>query len=108
MPKTEVTYNQLLALRDDIIYQQRRSASFFYFNKARVERFFNVNAMPLRLLETRMSEFVKKYVKHDENDQPCMEEKEGKQYFVFADADMEEKYKAAVKSFLAFKTTIDI
>lgn len=103
-----MTYNQLLALRDDIIFQQQTSASFFYFSRARVDRFFSQNTFQLNILKSRMDEFVTKYVKHDENGQPCKEKKEDRDYYVFETDENKQKYSDAVTNFLKIKTTIEI
>jgi len=108
MPKTEMNYNQLLALRDDILHHQRTSASFYYFNRARVERFFSQNTFQLHLLKTRMEEFVSKYVKHDENGQPLTEEREGTLHYLFNTEEDKEKYSAAIQNFLNIKTNIEL
>lgn len=108
MPRTQITNGQLRALEQDIINQQRTSAAFFFFNRARVERFFSQNQFALKVMNTRLMDFVKQYVKHDENNQACTEEKDGELHFVFSTDENKEKYSAAVANFLKLKTTIEI
>ena len=83
MSKTQVTYGQLLALRDDILSKQRTSAAFFFFNKTRVDKFFSINTMALKVLQSRLDEYVKKYVMFDKDGQPMKEERDGKEYYRF-------------------------
>lgn len=108
MPRFELTYGQLLALRDDIIRQQQTSAAFFYFNKSRVEKFFNQNQMALKVLKSRMDEYVKKYVKFDADAQPITEEKDGTLVYTFYSEESKEQYKKALNNFMALKISIEL
>ncbi len=108
MPRTQLTYNQLLALRDDILNQQRTSACFFYFNKPKVDRFFSQNHITLSVLKSRMDEFITKYVKFDKDKQPITEEKNGTLIYTFYSPEDEEAYKKALTHFLSLKISIDI
>lgn len=108
MAKLQVTFGQLLALRDDILHQQRTSASFFYFNKTRVEKFFQLNTMALKVLQSRLDEFVQKYVMFDKDQQPITEEKEGRIVYKFYSDEYKEKYQQAVNNFLSGKISIEL
>lgn len=108
MPKTQVTYGQLLALRDDIIRQQKNSAAFYFFNKTKVDKFFAVNTMALKVMQSRLDEYVTKYVKFDRDGQPVKEERDGKEYYCFYSDDFKEKYQNAVNKFLSLKISIEL
>lgn len=106
--RTEITYSQLLALRDDIIRQQQQSAAFFFFNREKVNRFFSLNNINLGILKKRMDDFVTHHVKHDENNQPCKQEIEGRLNYVFADEEEKQKYLDAVNNFLSLTIKMDL
>lgn len=108
MPKQQMTYGQLLALRDDILRLQSQSAAFFYLFKARVDKLFALNTMAFKILESRMDEFVKKYVKHDENNQPCTEQTDRSLLYVFNSDEEKEKYTKALNNFLSLKISIEL
>lgn len=108
MSKTQVTYGQLLALRDDINLQQSKSAAFYFFNKTRIEKFFALNTMALKVLQSRMDEYVQKYVKFDADGQPVKEMKDGKEYYCFYSEECRTKYIDAVNKFLALKISFEI
>lgn len=108
MAKHQVTYGQLKALCEDIMRQQNTSPSFFFFQKNRTERFFAQNTMAIKVLESRMNEFLKKYVKHDENQQPLTEEKDGGRVYSFESDEIKQKYLDAVNNFLSLKISIGL
>lgn len=108
MSKTQVTYGQLLALRDDINRQQSQSAAFHFFNKTRIDKFFALNSMALKVLQSRMDELVQKYVKFDKDGQPEKEVKDGKEYYCFYSEDYRAKYIEAVNKFLSLRISIEI
>ena len=108
MPKTQVTYGQLLALRDDINRQQSNSAAFYFFNKTKIDLFFARNTMALKVLQSRMDEYVQKYVKFDADGQPVKEMRDGKEYYCFYSEEYRTKYLAAVNKFLDLKISIEI
>lgn len=108
MPKIDATYGQLMLLRDDILRLQNESAAFFYFNKARNDRFFSQNHMHLSILNSRLSEFIKNHVQHDENQQPVTELKENVAHYVFPSPAEKEKYIAARNKFLSLKITMEL
>lgn len=108
MSRITVTYGQLMALRNDIRKQQNESPAFYYFNKSRTDKFFSLNNMALKVLESRMDEFVKKYVKLDADMQPMTEDVDGQIVYQFYSPDYKEKYLNAVNKFLAIKISIDL
>jgi hypothetical protein len=108
MPRTQVTFGQLKALRDDILFLQNQSPAFYFFNTARVERFNSQNSMALKLLESRLDEFVKKYVKMDADLQPVTEEKDGRKVYCFYSDEYRENYLKALNNFLSQKISLDL
>ena len=108
MAKHTITYSQLLSLRNDIINQQKTSAAFFFFNMAKVERFFSENKFPLTVMDSRMDEFVKRYVRLDKDGQPVTEERDGILHYSFYSKEYEDNYKKAIGNFLSLKITIQL
>lgn len=108
MPRTQLTYGQLQQLDDDITRLQNQSPAFYYFFQARVERFRNVNVMALKVLASRLDEFIKKYVKMDKDMQPVTEMKDGKLVYCFYSEEYREKYIKEINHFLSQKISVDI
>lgn len=108
MAKEQVTFGQLLALRDDILHQQNTSPAFFYFNKARVKKFFSLNTMALKVLQSRLDEMVKKYVMFDKEMQPITEEKDGQHIYKFYSEEGRQQFIEARNNFLNGKISIEL
>ena len=64
--------------------------------------------MPLKILQSRMDEFVKKHVKFDKDAQPITEEKDGKTFYTFYTEEAKQEYIKATNHFLSLPTTIEI
>lgn len=108
MPRTQLSFGQLKALRDDIFRLQNQSPAFYFFNLARVEKFNAQNSMALKVLESRLAEFVTKYVKLNADLQPETEMKDGVQLYCFYSEEYRQKYLGALNNFLSQKISIDI
>lgn len=108
MPRTQLTYAALLSLRDDIIKQQNESPAFYFFNEAKIDRFKSQNSMALKILETRLSEFVKKYVKFDKDMQPMTEMRDGINVYSFYNEEYRQDYLKARNNFLSQKISVDL
>ena len=94
-----ITNDALFALEADIQNQMKNSPAFFFFNKEKVNRFYQQNNLNLKVINDRMAGFIKKYVQH-ENDEPKTEEKDGQKVYVFATKEDEEAYLADTREFL--------
>lgn len=108
MPKHQLNYGQLKALRDDILRLQNQSPAFYFFFLPKVERFNAVNSMALKVLESRLDEFVKKYVKFNKDLQPITEIKDGKEVYCFYSDEYKEKYLNALDTFFKQKISVEI
>lgn len=83
MSRTRTTNQELFAISNDILKQCNQSASYNYFFREKISRFFNNNKLILKILHERRDEIIKKYATHDENGKPVTEEKEGQQHYTF-------------------------
>lgn len=108
MARTQLTYGQLKALRDDIHRLNNQSPAFFYLFQEKVKRFNSQNSMALKVLESRMDEFIKKYVKIDKDLQPVTEMRDGQQVYCFYSEEYRESYLKAINNFLSQKISVDI
>lgn len=108
MAKIDMTYGQLKALRDDILFQQNKSAFFYYFNKAKTDRFDNVNQMKLTVLKTRLDEFVTRYVKMNKDGQPETETRDGQLVYCFYSDEYRDKYLKELNHFLSLTISVEL
>lgn len=108
MPRTQLTYGQLKALNDDISRLQNQSPAFFFFQGSMVEKFRNQNSMALKILESRTTEFINKYVMMDKDMQPMTEIKDGVKVYSFYSDEYRDNYLKALNNFLSQKISIDI
>lgn len=64
--------------------------------------------MALKVLESRLDEFVRKYVKLNADLQPETETKNGKQVYCFYSEEYRQKYLDALNNFFKQKISIDL
>lgn len=102
------TNNQLLALEADIQQLSSSSPAFFFFNKEKIRRFYQQNAINLKIIQQKMAGFIEKYVVHDEKNQPKTEDKDGQTVYVFACEDDEFEYRNETSDFLNRSIFIEI
>ncbi len=72
MAKHILNYHQLLMLRNEIKECSKNSISFALFNESKIKRLLMLNDMHFKVADGRLNDFVKKYVKHDENNNPII------------------------------------
>lgn len=108
MSKIDATYNSLLSLRDDIDRLQNTSPAFYFFQRARCEKFAAQNSMHLKILKSRLDGYVTKYVQHDENQQPITEMRDGVKVYVFPSDAERKNYLDAVNAFLSLKISMEL
>lgn len=108
MARIQMTYQNLLALKNDIQFQQKHSPAFYYFNKSRVEKLFSLNKMAFSVLQSRLDELVKKYVKFDKDMQPIAEEKDGQLVYCFYSDESRQQYMDKLNQFLSQSISIEL
>jgi len=108
MAKIQVNYGQLLALKTDIEHQQKVSAAFYFFNQSRIQKFYQLNQMALKVMQSRLDEFVTKYVMFDKDQQPVTEERDGQLVYKFYSEEYRQKYIDARNNFLSLKISIEL
>lgn len=104
----DVTNSQLLALETDIQKQMQSSAAFFFFNKEKVRRFYQQNAISLSILNKKMAAAVEKYVVHKDEKPETATDKDGVLIYVFNSDEDEKKYRDETAEFLNRTVKIEL
>lgn len=100
MARAEITNNELNALDKDINQWMQASAAFRFLFQEKIKRFYQQNAMSLKILNKFLQDNVKKYVLHDEAGAPQTEDKEGVKHYKLATPEDEVAYIAAATEFM--------
>ena len=64
--KIQSTYKNLMAIDQDIVYQMNTFPSFSIFNREKIKRFKQDNAIRLRILSDTITELMESHVNKDE------------------------------------------
>lgn len=100
MARTEITNAEFRALLADIDNQQKTSPAFRFFLKEKISRFYQQNAMSIKILNKFMADNIKNYVQHDEDGRPMIEEKEGNHFYKFETEELEKEYLEKANEFM--------
>lgn len=98
--KQEITYQQLDQLSTDIQKQVSQSPAFYYFNKEKIKRFYQLNQLRLQAIEEKKKSLVKKYVQHENREPLTKDNEQGTKVYVFADRFNEDAYIAEYTTFM--------
>jgi hypothetical protein len=109
--KFAFTNGQLEKLVKDL-QQQDGAITFLLHDK--IERFYKMNAVRIRTLNTTPEQLIKKYVLHGmpadqsvkDAPKPLTETKDGIEVYQFASDELREKYMAEMNAFM--QTTVDV
>jgi hypothetical protein len=103
MARTEMPNATLYAVAIGLQQLQQINPAIAFLLKEKINRFFQQNAMLLKIIDSRRSELVKKYVKHDElgNAVTKKDEETKIEQYVFEDEKTEEEYKNAYEEFMS-------
>ena len=63
----EGTYEELFAIRHDIMKQRQAHASFAYLHSNKIKNFFELNKMRLEILDTQLKMIYDNHVSKDDN-----------------------------------------
>lgn len=72
-----ITYNELWVIEIDAAKVKEQFPSLFFFNENRFTKFFQQNAIHLKALHSRVHDIQRKYIAHDENNNPLRAEGAG-------------------------------
>jgi hypothetical protein len=108
MSRITTTNGFLNDARQDIARLTNASPAFSLFFKDKINRFWGQNKLLLKILDDRLSEFARKYAKHDEEGKPILEKKEGADHYTFETPEKEKEYKDAVTEFFNREIYIEL
>lgn len=68
--KREITNNQLWLIENDLTAVARQSPGIAFLLATKIQQFYSRNEVLLKILHKRVHEIQKKYIVHDDNNQP--------------------------------------
>lgn len=120
--KRELTNEQLWTLANDMRKVQSESPTLSFLLGDKINRFFQVNAMSIKILNSRLGEIQKKYIVHNEQGEPqlapveegkpltwqYLESAIGKDAQVLTGDAIEKAYEADFNEFMKRSVTVSI
>lgn len=106
--RQQMTNYQLMLLRDDISRQSKESPAFAIFNKEKINRFFNQNAISLKILASRTAEIKKKHCILGEDGEPVTVETDGRTEIQFPTDKAKKACTDEITEFLNRTVTIEL
>jgi hypothetical protein len=100
MARLEITNADFRTLLADIDNQKRTSPAFGFFLKEKINRFYQQNAMCIKILNKFMADNIKTYVEHDSDGKPMIEERDGGHFYKFETPEKEKEYLEKANEFM--------
>lgn len=106
--KVKMTYGDLDVLNRSINKECQKPA-FAFLLKEKVKNFHQRNSIRLNMMEDKFDELIKKYVLHNENDEPQTKtDEKGVLVYDFADEESKAKYMQEIKDFCSRTIEVEI
>jgi len=106
--RKQMTNYQLMLLRDDINKQANESPAFAIFNQEKISRFFNKNAITLKILSTKVADIKKEHCILGEDGEPLTHEVDGRKEIQFATDEAKKACTDQITEFLNRTVTVEL
>lgn len=106
--KRQLTYLELKTLNDDIEQLEKERPGVAFLLEPKLSQFKRQNAINLRILKLKPSEIKNQYCLKDADNNPVIEEVDGKKLLQYPDEDSKDKATVELTEFFNRTVTVEL